>query len=392
MDSVSNPFSPSAGSRPPELVGRDDVLELARVLMGRTKLRRSVQSLLMTGLRGVGKTVLLNEMRRSAEADGAIVPIQVEASEHRRLVDLLAAPLKIELLKLNRIERSKVAARKALSVLRNFLGTVKISIGEVGVELEPCPGEGDSGDLQYDLRTLLATVAEAAAARNGAVVLLIDEVQYLNPEELESLVMALHYMLQRELPLAMVGAGLPILAKMAGDAKSYAERLFKYPVLGPLSDASARRAICVPFAGKGIRIKEEALTEICRETNGYPYFIQEWGSQLWNFVDKGPVGMREVNGIRSAVLDSLDANFYHIRMERVTSSERQLLRAMAEVALEDGSCRISDVVERMGVSQKAIGPRRGSLIKKGVVYGSGHGELSFTVPLFADFMKRNPEV
>lgn len=392
MDSVRNPFSPNAGSRPPELAGRADILELARVLMGRTQLRRSAQSLLLTGLRGVGKTVILNEILRMAEGMGTIVPIYIEASENRGLAELLAAPLKLELLKLNRLEGAKEAALKGLSILRNFLGTVKVSFGDVGIELDPAPGEGDSGDIQYDLRVLLSAVAAAAGARNRAVLLLVDEVQYLSQPELEALVMSLHHMQQRALPLAMVGAGLPILAKLAGEAKSYAERLFKYPVVGALSPENIRQAIELPLSKEGISISDEALAAICRETGGYPYFIQEWGSQLWNYIERDSIRLEDVLGVRSIVWNSLDANFFRIRMERVTAAEKKFIYAMAECAATDGTCRVSDVADALGVESNAIGPRRSSLIHKGMVYSPGHGSIAFTVPMFVDFLKRNRDL
>jgi len=389
MDSIRNPFSPNAGRRPPALVGRDDILEEARVLMGRTQLRKSVQSLLITGLRGVGKTVILNEILRKAEESGTIIPIYVEASENRGLAELLAAPLKLELLKLNRLDGAMVAARHGLSILRNFLGTVRISFGDVGIELEPAPGEGDSGDMQYDLCTLLSAVAVAAGKKDKAIVLLIDEVQYLSQEELEALVMSIHHMQQRELPLALIGAGLPILARLAGEAKSYAERLFRYPVVGPLSEENAKQAIAEPLRQEGIRIADDALAAIWHESGGYPFFLQEWGSQLWNYIEREPISLDDVKGVRSIVLSSLDVNFFRIRMERVTASEKKFIYAMSSRMAEDGNCRVSDVADALAVDLSSLGPRRLSLIKKGVVYSPGHGLLSFTVPMFSEFLKRN---
>lgn len=392
MDSVDNPFSPNAGSRPPELAGRDDILEMARVMMARTQLRRSAQSILMTGLRGVGKTVVLNEVFRSAEQSGNIIPVYIEASENRKFGELLAAPLKMELLKLCRVEGMKAAACKGLSVLRNFLGTIKIVFGDVGIELENLPGEGDTGDMQYDLRVLLSVVAEAAMKRGKAVILMIDAVQYLSREELESLVMAMHHMQQRSLPMAMIGAGLPVMARLAGEAKSYAERLFRYPEIGALPEDDVRRAIGAPFGASGVGVDPEAMESICRETGGYPFFIQEWGSSLWNFIDCGPVTVEDVKKVRSIVLDSLDANFFRIRMERTTPSERRFMYAMAECADGDGRCRLADAARALGMAQRALSPCRASLIRKGMAYGSGHGVISFTVPMFTDFLKRNPNL
>lgn len=268
------------------------------------------------------------------------------------------------LLKLNRLEGTKDAVRRGLSVLRNFMGTIRVKFDDVGFELEPMTGVGDSGDIEYDMRELLVAVAAAAAERDKAVILLIDEVQYLSQGELEALVMALHRIQQLQLPLAMVGAGLPILAKLVGAAKSYAERLFKYPVVGALSEDNSRRAICVPFAEAGIGMDEDAARMVCAETRGYPFFIQEWGSQLWNFIEREPITLEDVNGVRDAVAHSLDANFFRMRMERITQSERKFLCAMADVERDDGGCKIAEVADMMNVTLNGIGPRRASLIKK----------------------------
>lgn len=392
MDSVNNPFSPNAGSMPPELVGRDGILEDARVLLGRTQLRRSAQSLLMTGLRGVGKTVILNEIVRMAERQGTAVPVYMESTEEKRLEEMLAYSLRMVLLKLNRIEGAKEKVAKGLSALRNFMGTIKIGFGDIDIALEPLRGVADSGDMQFDLVGLFTAVAEAAAEKGKAIVLLIDELQYLDEKELGALVMALHRMQQLQLPLVMVGAGLPIVAKLVGEAKSYAERLFKYPRIGALTESDCRIAISRPFADAGIRLEEDALSEICGETRGYPYFIQEWGSQLWNFIEREPITLGDVNKVRSAVLYSLDSNFFQVRMERVTASEREFMRAMASVTSEDGVCGIADIAREMKVAQSAIAQRRASLIRKGMVFSPAHGALAFTVPLFSEYLKRNPQI
>lgn len=391
MDSMNNPFAPNAGSRPPELVGRDELLEAARVLMGRTQLRRSAQSILMTGLRGVGKTVVLNEIMRIAEESGKVVPIYMEACENRTFAEMLASPLRQALLKMNRIEGAKTKVLRGLAALRNFLGTVKISFGDIGIELDPLVGVADTGDRQFDLIELFSAVADAAADKQKAVVLLIDEVQYLSEEEISSLVMALHRMQQRQLPLVMVGAGLPILAKLVGEAKSYAERLFIYPQVGALSDANARRAICVPFGDAGIHLDEDAKAVICAETRGYPYFIQAWGSELWNFIEREPITIADVVKVRDAVWDNLERNFFRIRMERLTPREREFLQAMA--VDNDSPCRVGDVAARLNVPLNAVAPCRASLIRKGMVYSPQHGLLAYTVPLFGSYLRRsNPDI
>ena len=389
MDSMINPFSPSAGAKPPELVGRDKILESARVLMGRTQLRRSGQSLLMLGLRGVGKTVLLNEILNRAIIMGNILPIYMEASDAKSLGEMLANPLRMALLKLNRIEDAKAKVKIGLSVLKNFMGTIKVTFGDVGIELEPLKGIADTGDRQFDLIELFTAVGEAAASAQKAVVLLIDEVQYLSSADLGALVMALHRMQQLQLPIVMIGAGLPILAKLMGEAKSYSERLFLYPQIGALSKEEAAKAISAPFASAGFSVDQAAVDEVYAASRGYPYFIQAWGSQIWDFVDREPITLDDVRKVKESVISILDDNFFRIRIERMTPAERKFLLAMAHVVNEEGECRVVEIAAQMHTTLSAITPHRGSLIKKGMIYQTKHGSIAFTVPMFSDFLLRN---
>ncbi|MBQ6246685.1 MAG: ATP-binding protein [Kiritimatiellae bacterium] len=388
MDKIANPFSPNAGSRPPELAGRDDVFEDIRVFLGRLALKRSVQSILFTGLRGVGKTVLLNEVIHMAERQGNVLPVYLEASEDRSLGEMLASPLRMALLKIDRARGATAKVKRSLSALRNFVGTIKVKFGDVGIELEPASGLADSGDLQFDLIELLSTVAEAAADRGMGVVILVDEIQYVSASEFGALVMAMHRMQQNALPLAMVGAGLPILPGLAGEIKSYAERLFTYPVIGALTEDASIRAIRMPFTGAGVRIDDDAAELVYRRSGGYPYFIQEWGYQLWNFVERPPVTKADVETVDTVVTEQLDGNFFRVRMERLTPSERAFLRAMAE--FDGPTVRMADISAALGISQRALGPRRSSLIKRGMIYSPEHGLVAFTVPLFNEFLRRNP--
>ncbi len=388
MDKIANPFSPNAGSRPPELAGRDSAFEDIRVFLGRLPLKRSVQSILFTGLRGVGKTVLLNEIMHQAEARGDVLPIYLEASENRPLGEMLASPLRMALLKINRVKGAGEKVRRSLAALRNFVGTIKVKFGDIGIELEPATGLADSGDLQFDLIELLSAVAEAAAEKRMGVVLLVDEVQYISAEEFGALVMAMHRMQQRALPLAMIGAGLPILPGLAGEAKSYAERLFTYPVVGALSREASILAIRRPFADAGLSITDEAVDTIYRRSGGYPYFIQEWGYQLWNFVEQEPITEKDVKMVDGIVTEQLDGNFFRVRMERLTPSEKSFLQTMA--SFDGPDIKMSDIAVRLGISQKALGPRRSALIKRGMVYSPSHGIVAFTVPLFNEFLRRNP--
>ena len=386
MESGLNPFSPNAGSRPPELVGRDDVLNDARTMLERLPRRLSVQSMLLTGIRGVGKTVLLNEVARMAESGGVVYPIYLEATEDRGLAEMLASPLRIALLKLDRIAKTKELVRRGMTGLRNFLGTVKVSYGDFGVELDPLLGLSDSGDMEADLTDLFRAVAEAAADNGKGIVLLIDEVQYLSEKELGALVMAMHRLQQLSLPMAMIGAGLPTLPGLTGNAKSYAERLFVFPEIGALSRENSIRAIRVPLAEAKVRIEDDAAEYVFARSGGYPYFIQEWGFQLWNFVQEEPITLADARCVDVAVSEKLDRSFFRVRVERLTSAERSMLAALAE--MEGPEYRLQDVADRMKMNVRALSPRRSSLVGKGMIYSPRTGTVAFTVPLFAEYLKR----
>lgn len=385
MESGLNPFSPNAGSRPPELVGRDDVLGDVQTMVERLPRRLSVQSMLLTGIRGVGKTVLLNEIARRCES-GVVFPIYLEATDDRTLAEMLAAPLRMTLLKLDRMAKTKEVVRKGMCGLRNFLGKLKVSYGDFGIELEPMLGLSDSGDLQADLIDLFVAVADAAADNGNGVLLLIDEVQYLSEKELGALVMAMHRLQQLSLPMAMIGAGLPTLPGLTGNAKSYAERLFVFSEIGALSRENSIRAIRVPLSSANVRIEDEAVDFVFERSGGYPYFIQEWGFQLWNFVREEPITLNDARCVDLSVTEKLDRSFFRVRMERLTNAEKTLLFALIEMP---GSVyKLTDVAEKMSVNVRALSPRRSSLIEKGMIYSPRTGEIAFTVPLFAEYLLR----
>ena len=387
MDKIKNPFSPGAGSPPPELAGREGVLEQVRVLLGRTKAGRSEKSLLLTGLRGVGKTVLLNEVERMAQADGYST-ILLEAHGGKPLAELLATQLRRLLFDLDRMAGAGNKVRRGISVLKSFLGAISIKLGDVdiGLDIEPEKGTADSGDLEVDLPTLLTAVGEAAQERNTCVVILIDELQYFSSAELSALIMAMHKMQQRQLPLVLVGAGLPILPGLAGESKSYAERLFSFPTVGPLPEADAIKALQEPMQAAGVAFDAAALQEIFRNTGGYPYFLQEWGYQAWNHAERSPVTLDVVQECSATVSRRLDENFFRVRFDRLTPREKQFLRAMAE--LGPGPLRTGDIADKLQAKINLLGPVRASLIKKGMVYSPSHGDMAFTVPLFDAFMRR----
>lgn len=387
MDKIRNPFSPGAGSPPPELAGRGGVLEQARVLLGRVRAKRPEKSLLLTGLRGVGKTVLLNEMERMAQADGYRT-ILVEAHEGKSLAVLLAPHLRRLLFELDRLAGAGNKARRGLAVLKSFVGAIRIKVGEIdiGIDIDPEPGSADSGDLEVDLPSLFVAVAEAAEERGAAVAILIDEIQYFSSEELSALIMAMHKMQQRLLPLVLIAAGLPILPGLVGESKSYAERLFSFPEVGPLPEADAIKALQDPVREAGELFEQGALHEIFQRTKGYPYFLQEWGYQSWNHAVASPITLQVVLEASDIVSKRLDENFFRVRFDRLTPREKNYLRAMAE--LGPGPYRTSDVADKLGVKITTLGPVRASLMKKGMVYSPSHGEMAFTVPLFDEFMRR----
>lgn len=387
MDPLKNPYSPGAGAPPPELVGRDSILEEARILLGRIKRKRPEKSMLLTGLRGVGKTVLLNEIQRMAIEDGYRT-IFIEAHENKALGPLIAPHLWKLLFDLDRIAGLGNKVKRGLSVLRSFIGALKVTVNEVtiGLDIEPERGSADSGDLEIDLPNLFEAIAEAAADRNGAVAILIDEVQYLSQKELGALIMAMHKMQQRQLPLILLGAGLPILPGLAGESKSYAERLFNFPDIGPLSETDTKKALNDPAQAEGVIFEQSALNEIFCLTKGFPYFLQEWGYQTWNSAKGSPITLEIVQNATPKVIQRLDKNFFRVRFDRLIPSEKIFLRAMAE--LGPGSHKTGDIANVLNKKNSGLTTVRAKLIRKGMIYSPAHGEIAFTVPLFDEFMIR----
>lgn len=387
MDPLKNPFSPGAGSPPPELAGRDDLLKHAQVMLGRIKAGRYEQSMMLVGLRGVGKTVLLNEIRKLAEAQG-YETVMTEATETRSLPELLIPGLRGALIRLDTMAGVSAKAKLGLRVLKSFVGAVKLKYGEieVGLDIDAEKGKGDSGDLETDLSDLFTAIGEAAQDRKTAVAVFVDEIQYLSEAEMSALIMAIHRISQRQLPLVLVAAGLPQLVGLAGRSKSYAERLFQYPSVGPLAEADAIAALRDPVTKEGAVFQEAALKQIVHETEGYPYFLQEWGYQAWNLAEESPIEKAVVARATVAAIKKLDESFFRVRFDRLTPREKDYLRALAD--LGPGAHRSGDVATRLGVKVESVAPLRSGLIKKGMVYSPAHGDTAFTVPLFDDFMRR----
>lgn len=386
MDSLQNPFSPGAGSPPPELVGRKLVLDQAKLLFGRALRGKSEKSLLLTGLRGVGKTVLLLEIERISEEMG-FKTILIEAHENKSLAWLLIPSLKKLLFALERLKPSE-KVKRSLAVLKSFISGIKINAGEmeIGLDIEAERGAADSGDIEIDLPNLLISVAEAAKERNIGVAFLIEEIQYFAPAEISGLIMTMHKMQQRQLPLILIGAGLPLLPALVGESKSYAERLFHFSKIGPLSASDTAQALNDPIKPSKLIFSKEALTEIYTLTQGYPYFLQEWGYQCWNHANTHSITLPLVKKISPIVMQRLDENFFKIRFDRLTFSEKNYLRAMAELGPD--AHRSGKIAQLLGLKLSNLGPLRAKLIKKGMIYSPAHGDIAFTAPLFDEFMRR----
>ena len=387
MNPRTNPYAPGAGTPPPELAGRDDLIEQAAVALDRLRNGLASKSLLMVGLRGVGKTVLLNQMRRDAEAR-EFLTILLEAPEKRSLPGLLAAPLRAALLKMDRSAAVGDLAKRALRALGGFISSMKLKYDDVefGVDLGSEAGIADTGDLESDLSGLLNAVAEAAREHGTALVLFIDELQYVEEKQLAALIVALHRCSQYQLPLTLVGAGLPQLVGQTGRAKSYAERLFTFPEIGPLERAAAEHALRAPAQRNDVDFDQVALDEILRQTQAYPYFLQEWGKHSWDRATQSPITLADVLSATELAIAELDASFFRVRFDRLTPAEKRYLRAMAE--LGHGPHRSGDIAQVLGKKVRSVAPTRATLINKGMVYSPAHGDTSFTVPLFDEYLKR----
>jgi hypothetical protein len=389
MDPLENPFSPGAGSPPPELVGRDAILKQARIALHRLRAGRPAKSMILVGLRGVGKTVLLNRIRSIAEEDGYRA-LFVEAHESKPLPALLMPHLRQVLFSLDAMENVSEKVKRGFRVLRSFMTGLKAKakVGDVELELgvNPETGTADSGDLEADLSELFVAVAEAAADREKAVAICIDELQYLSEAELSALIMALHRVAQRALPLVMVGAGLPQIVGLAGKSKSYAERLFDYPAVGALAPPDATNALQAPVQKQGVRFTDDAIMEVLKVTQGYPYFLQQWGYEAWDIAAGPTIELQDVAEATVRSVKELDQSFFRVRFDRLTPREKDYLRALAE--LGSGPQRSSDIAELFGVKVQSVAPLRAGLLKKGMIYSPSHGDTEFTVPLFGEFMLR----
>lgn len=387
MDAIQNPFAPSAGTPPPELAGRDQLLAAAEVALARLERGKPTKGMLLVGLRGVGKTVLLDRMRQQAE-NHRIATLRIEAPENRSLPAILVPQLRATLIEISRDEKAKDVAVRALRAVAGFARSLKVKYGdiEISTDYEPEAGLADNGDLDHDLLVVLESAGHAAQRAGRGLAIFLDEMQYLKEIELGALVMALHRCAQQQLPVILFGAGLPQLAGLMGRAKSYAERLFDYPNVGPLDEVDVARALRIPVEAEGATIEPKAISKIFDVTEGYPYFVQQWGKFVWDHAPASTITEVDVDQVTPNAVASLDANFFRVRFDRLTPAEKRYLRAMAE--LGPGPHRSGDIANVLRRQVSSLGPTRARLIAKGMVWSPNHGDTAFSVPMFDGFMRR----
>jgi hypothetical protein len=385
MDPVRNPYNPGAGTPPPALTGRDELLRDFRVALERTKLGRPGKSIMPIGLRGVGKTVLLNRFVDDATALGYKVAA-FEAPKEGDLARQLSTHVRRILLEYDRLGALSTVVRRALKVFKSFSLTLPDG-SSVGIDVDPELGVADSKMLAEDLSDLFLALGAAAADRKGSVLIAIDEVQYLSSAEFGALITAIHRTTQRALPVIVVGAGLPQLPGLAGEVRSYAERLFTFPKIGSLPPEAARAAIQQPASDQGVMFSSEALTAILDVTGCYPFFLQEWAYATWNYSERSPITADDVRLVSPKVQERLDSDFFRVRFDQLTPTERRFLRAMAE--LGPGPHRSAEIAATYGAKPSSLSPMRSNLISKGMIYSPQYGDTAFTVPLFDAFLRRS---
>lgn len=386
MDKTLNPFTPGAGTIPPELAGRETIIEDATINIKRATMGLQCRSQMLLGLRGVGKTVILNRLEDICN-DQNHITTTIEAYEGIELIKELNIKIQQVLRKLSTIESLKEKSTKAFAVLKSFLSNFNFEYEGFTIGIDPEIGKADSGVLESDLTELFVTIGELAKEARKPWTLLIDEVQYLEKKELAAIIVALHKCNQKNLPILFFGAGLPQLAAMSGDAKSYAERLFSYPKIGALSNLEAKRAIAIPIKNANEQISDEALEQIYQKTQGYPYFLQEWGAETWNNAEHNvEIQADDIVKVSESVFQKLDEGFFNVRLDRLTPTEQEYVIAMA--SLPSSPYKTGDIAKKLGKTNQSLAPIRAKIIEKGMVYSPAHGEVDFTVPLFADFLHR----
>ncbi len=385
MDPLANPYSMSAGNPPRALTGREAQKQQFRTMLGRLAREMNEPSMIVFGLRGVGKTVLLLEFESIADASGWTAPDPIEIRSDTDFRAELADAAYQALLRLDR----RRALGDRLKTFTRLLSGFKVGAsieGSVEFSFDPSAVGGSTGNLERDLTHLFVELGETAREHETGVVFLIDEMQFLKREEMEAVAAAMHRMSQKQLPIALAGAGLPQLPGLMVDAKSYAERLFSYPEIGPLSPDAARQALFEPAQAEGVGFEDDALQRIVELSGCYAAFVQAYGKETWNMAPGSPITLADVQAAEPVVEAKLDEEFFHVRFEKATPAERRYMAAMAD--LGDGPYKTGDVAGRLGGRASSSSVHRDSLIKKGLIFSPDHGEVNFTVPHFSPFMRR----
>lgn len=387
MNKMDNPFTPGAGFLPPELAGREQVIEDGRVVAARTKRLKAERGLMLVGSRGVGKTSLLKWLAEDARQSG-VIPVVAEIQNDSQGLEELSSKMKDALHALDYVSKVKSGVRESFAVLGNFIRKFAINIGPVGVEIEACAGRGESGNVESDLSDVLMSAARAAKGAGTAIGLYIDELQNMRLDTLSGIIVSLHHAAQELLPLYLIGSGLPTVRGLVAKSKTYAERMFGYEEIGALDERASADAIRKPLRTMGVDIEDRALNAIFRLSGGYPFFLQECGYQVWQRAAGSPVTAKDVRAVASEVSERLDRNFFAVRLDRISDLERKFLRVMADVP-GDGAKPLAAIARKLGRSVNSLSMLRRSLIRKGVLYSSVEGTVSYTVPLFGDYMKRH---
>lgn len=386
MDPFKNPYAPGAGARPPELAGRDAIIKSASIELARAANGAFVRGSVYYGLRGVGKTVLLNTLRKHAASQHYAV-ISLEVPERRSFISTLLPAIRSTLIGMSRRQAAKAAFATAGRFLNGLIKSARVKFDDIEVAIDLDAGMEDvTGNLEADLTQLFIELGRAAQERNTCVAMFVDELQYVGEEQLSVLLSAIHRVTQDELPFVLFAAGLPQALSLSGRAKTYAERLLKFQELGQLSADDARIALTEPAARAGLAFTDDAVREVIRQTVGYPYFIQEWGKHIWDLADVSPIQRADVDAATAAALAELDESFFKVRFDQLTPAEKRYMRAMAQ--LGTGPHRSGDVAAVLDRKVESVAPTRNTLIKKGMIYSPAHGDTAFTVPLFDAFMKR----
>jgi hypothetical protein len=397
MDPVRNPYAPGAGQRPPELAGRDTELSAFDVVLERIAHGRPERSLVLTGLRGVGKTVLLNQLRSAAISRGWGTG-KIEARPEQSLRRPVSSALHMALRELGPRHRDQESMEEVLGVLKAFALREAPSDAKVrdrwqpGIDVPAASGRADSGDMEIDLVELLSDAAGVAADIGSGIALFIDEMQDVQPDDVSAICAACHELSQQGAPLIVVGAGLPHLPAVLSASKSYSERLFRYLRIDRLDRPAADRALLAPAEREGVEFEPAALDALYEAADGYPYFVQAYGKVTWDVAASSPITAADVAMAAPVAEAELAVGFFGSRYDRATPAEREYMHAMADLGGPSGAAvATSEVAVSLGRKPASLSPARDSLIKKGLVYSAERGQIAFTVPHFGRYLLRQPD-